>query len=295
MLGVTTTSSFLLLIATVESFTSFHHPPHTLLSGQSPRKGSSSTSDHWRTTMTSSSSRDDVDDRSSSSSSQYHGPLIFPELVIFDLDACFWDQEMYTLSTIPTLSNIITGDLNGRGIGVLGVMSGKAKISLHAGSLVAFQSHYDNKLGSTTKFGFASSADTELAERIGRAALQLLEVVPGVTVWDLVVNKDWDGVDINQIGRRPPLSANKSTTHFPILRELTRVRYDRMLFFDDCTWEDHCGLVERNCKEQNTGKSVVTCCTPFGLGIEEWEDGLEKYAKVYQSIDGVDNYDIKRK
>ena len=28
------------------------------------------------------------------------------------------------------------------------------------------------------------------------------------------------------------MSANKSATHFPILRELTRVRYDRMLFFD---------------------------------------------------------------
>lgn len=79
-----------------------------------------------------------------------------------------------------------------------------------------------------------SSADTELAERIGRATLKLLEVVPGTTVWDLVVKRDWDGEDVNQIGRRPPLSANKSSTHFPILRELTRIRYDRQLFFDDC-------------------------------------------------------------
>jgi magnesium-dependent phosphatase 1 len=239
------------------------------------------------------------DDRRRSSSSHYDGP--FPELVIFDLDACFWDQEMYTLSIIPTASNVILGELNGRGIGVIGVMSGRTKISLHYGSLIAFQSHYDNKytssptVGTSTKFCFASSADTELAERIGRAALQLLEVVPGVTVWDVVVNRDWGGVDINQIGRRPPLSANKSTSHFPILREVTRIRYDRMLFFDDCQWEDHCGIVERVCKEQNTGKGVVTCRTPLGLGIDEWEEGLEKYAKVYQAIDGVDNYDIKKK
>jgi magnesium-dependent phosphatase 1 len=207
---------------------------------------------------------------------------------------------MYTLSIIPTVSNVILGELNGRGTGVVGVMSGRTKISLHTGSLVAFQSHYDNKytsptVGTSTKFCFASSADTELAERIGRAALQLLEVVPGTTVWDLVVKRDWDGVDINQIGRRPPLSANKSTSHFPILREVTRIRYDRMLFFDDCQWEDHCGIVERVCKEQNTGKGVVTCRTPLGLGIDEWEEGLEKYAKVYQAIDGVDNYDIKKK
>lgn len=89
---------------------------------------------------------------------------------------------------------------------------------------------------------FASSADTPQAERIGRAALKLLEVVPGTTVWDLVVGRDWKGEDINQIGRQPPLSSNKSATHFPILRELTKVRYDRMLFFDDCNWGDHCGM-----------------------------------------------------
>jgi hypothetical protein len=48
------------------------------------------------------------------------------------------------------------------------------------------------------------------------------------------------------------------------------------------------------CKEQNTGKGVVTCRTPLGLGIDEWEEGLEKYAKLYQAIDGVDNCDIRR-
>lgn len=66
------------------------------------------------------------------------------------------------------------------------------------------------------------------------ASLKLLEVVPGTTVWDLVVGRDWNGVDVNQIGRQPPLSSNKSATHFPILREKTGIRYDRMLFFDDC-------------------------------------------------------------
>ena len=75
-------TSFLLL-ATNESFTSFHPPPpHTLSSssGQSPR-GSIS---YHRRAMTSDDGCDD--DRIS------HGP--FPELVVFDLDACFWDREM---------------------------------------------------------------------------------------------------------------------------------------------------------------------------------------------------------
>ena len=138
---------------------------------------------------------------------------------------------MYTLSHIPDESNIVKGDLHGRGEGVVGVMSGRNKISLHKGSLIALQAHYDNKYPDM-KVIFASSADTPLAEQIGRASLKLLEVVPGVTVWDLVVGRDWNGDDLNQIGRQPPLSANKSATHFPRLREFTRIRYDRMLFFD---------------------------------------------------------------
>jgi len=216
----------------------------------------------------------------------------FPELTVFDLDACFWDQEMYTLSIIPNESNVVKGDLNGRGDGVAGVISGRRRISLHKGSVVALQNHHDGKYPGM-KVCFASSADTPLAEKIGRAALKLLEVVPGTTVWDLVL-KDWEGEDVNQIGRQPPLSSNKSATHFPMLRELTRVRYDRMLFFDDCQWGDHCGQVERACKESQTGKGPVTVRTPYGLGVEEWEEGLEMYANSYRMIDGLDNYDIKK-
>ena len=207
------------------------------------------------------------------------GEGILPELVVFDLDACFWDQEMYTLSMIPDSSNVVKGDLNGRGEGVVGVMSGRTKISLHKGSLIALQDHYDNKFGDM-KICFASSADTPLAERIGRATLKLLDIVPGYTVWDLVL-RDWNQ-DINQIGRQPPLSSNKAATHFPILRKLTKVRYDRMLFFDDCQWGDHCGMVEASCKESDSGKGPTTVRTPYGLGKKEWEEGLSKYAKTHQ-------------
>ncbi|EJK47854.1 hypothetical protein THAOC_33401, partial [Thalassiosira oceanica] len=47
----------------------------------------------------------------------------FPELTVFDLDACFWDQEMYTLSKVPDETCVVKGDLGGRGEGVIGVMS----------------------------------------------------------------------------------------------------------------------------------------------------------------------------
>jgi magnesium-dependent phosphatase 1 len=55
------------------------------------------------------------------------------------------------------------------------------------------------------------------------------EVIPGMTVWDLVCGRDWDGRDVNQIGRQPPLSSNKAATHFPLLKKATGIRYDRMV------------------------------------------------------------------
>lgn len=201
----------------------------------------------------------------------------YPELVVYDMDACLWDQEMYEMPSVPSSTNVVIGDLNGRGEGVTGVYSGPHKISLHGGSLLSLQDHADGTLFPGMKVAFASSADTPFAEKVGRAALKLLEVLPGLSVWDLVVGRDWDGVDVNQIGRQPPLSSDKSRTHFPRLREATGIGYDRMLFFDDCNWGDHCGMVSAGCREPDSGLAPVTIRTPNGLGIKEWEKGLKTY------------------
>lgn len=200
----------------------------------------------------------------------------YPELVVFDLDACFWDQEMFEMSQLP--DRTATGDLNGKGEGVIGAYSGRNKISMHKGSMIALQEHADGVLYPGMKVCFASSADTPFAEKVGRATLKLLEVVPGMTVWDLVM-RDWDNQDVNQIGRQPPLSSNKAQSHFPRLRELTGISYDKMLFFDDCNWGDHCGMVARACMEN--GKSVVTHRTPSGLREADWRKGLELYQKAH--------------
>lgn len=100
----------------------------------------------------------------------------YPELLVYDMDACLWDKEMYEMSSLP--SSTVMGDLNGRGEGVVGVMSGRDKISLHKGSLISLQEHYDGKYPGM-KIAMASSADTPFAEKVGRAALKMLEVVPG--------------------------------------------------------------------------------------------------------------------
>ena len=65
-----------------------------------------------------------------------------PTLCVFDLDACLWDKEMYEMPEIPDAAkDAVRGDLNGRGEGVKGVMSGRYRISLHAGALLALQGH----------------------------------------------------------------------------------------------------------------------------------------------------------
>lgn len=61
----------------------------------------------------------------------------YPELIVYDLDACLWDKEMFEMDHMP--GKTVRGDLNGRGDGVLGVMSGRDKISLHKGSLISLQ------------------------------------------------------------------------------------------------------------------------------------------------------------
>ena len=193
---------------------------------------------------------------------------------------------------MPALpSKAVKGDLNGRGEGVLGVMSGGHQISLHKGSLKGMQEHADGKYGGM-KVIFASSADTPFAEKIGRASLKMLEVLPGLTAWDLVVGRDWKGEDFNQIGRQPPLSSNKAATHFPRLRELTGIRYDRMLFFDDCNWGDHCGNVQNRCKEPDSNTGPAIHRTPYGLREADWQKGLENYAAQAKKLGVVQEQEL---
>jgi magnesium-dependent phosphatase 1 len=196
-------------------------------------------------------------------------PVLIPELIVLDLDDCVWSPEMFTLEAMP--SDPVRGDLGGRGEGVVGVRSGAETIRVFPGALRALQDVWDGTVAS--RLAVASSADTPFAAAIARDALQILEVVPGVSV-RTVLDRGWpDGFAGHRlIGRTPPLSSDKSRTHFPLLREHTGVAYDAMLFFDDSNWSDHCGIVERNCP------GVVAQRTPRGLQYDEFLAGLKKFA-----------------
>jgi magnesium-dependent phosphatase 1 len=201
---------------------------------------------------------------------------VVPELIVFDLDMCMWSPEMYTLDTIPSKKDGISGSLgDGVGDGVIAVKSDAEQIRLFGGALQVLQDIHNGHLGEV-RIAAASSADTPRAASIARAALDLLEVVPGVTARS-VFGRGWpEGFDGNlQIGRTPPLSSDKASTHFPILKQQTGISYDKMVFFDDCNWGNHCAAVEKGCP------GVVTQRTPRGMQINEFRAALDKYEKRY--------------
>ena len=115
-----------------------------------------------------------------------------PQLVVLDLDMCVWSPEMYERDDLPTFDSVRRGDLNGRGDGVVGVYSGSRLITLFRGALTALQEVRDGSHPGM-KLAAASSAGTPRAEEIGRAAMEGLEVVPGVTVHDVLTQDFSDG------------------------------------------------------------------------------------------------------
>eukprot|EP01013_Petalomonas_cantuscygni_P000669 TRINITY_DN1067_c0_g2_i5.p1 TRINITY_DN1067_c0_g2~~TRINITY_DN1067_c0_g2_i5.p1 ORF type:complete len:175 (+),score=22.89 TRINITY_DN1067_c0_g2_i5:222-746(+) len=132
----------------------------------------------------------------------------------------------------------------------------------------------------------ASTAVSPEAVAIAHSALRLLEVFPGRTVCDLL-NVGWPtapGMSTTSrgvasphllIGRSAPLSPSKSQSHFPLLRSGLSVPYDRMIFFDDCTWDDHCADVMRTCP------GVVAVATPDGLSPETFTECLRRFASQH--------------
>eukprot|EP00457_Paulinella_chromatophora_P008240 gb/GEZN01008270.1/.p1 GENE.gb/GEZN01008270.1/~~gb/GEZN01008270.1/.p1 ORF type:complete len:441 (-),score=75.63 gb/GEZN01008270.1/:40-1362(-) len=194
-----------------------------------------------------------------------------PELFVFDLDDCLWTPEMYTLYELP--HEAVIGDLNGRGKGVLGVRSGNDVIRLHPGALQVLQLIADGAFPHS-RMAVASSANTPLAEECAAYALTHLEVLPGVTVDEILSRGFATGFTGNrQIGRTGKLSPDKRG-HFKYIKEETGVDWAGMVFFDDNNWEDNVGRVEQSCP------GVVGEATPHGLTLELFQKCLEGYAEA---------------
>ena len=49
-----------------------------------------------------------------------------------------------------------------------------------------------------------------------------------------------------------------------------------------------CGMVANGCREPDTKQGPATVRTPYGLGVKEWEQGLQAYAKQAEKLAGVE-------
>lgn len=204
-----------------------------------------------------------------------------PELLVFDLDECLWTPEMYTLNSEPTIK--IEGDLHDKGKGVIALSGNRYRenIKLYPDALHILQYLYLNNYHNM-KISIASSADTPLATRCAYKSLELLEILPNISLRE-VINNSWKNTPYYtnsltstsspylQIGRTPPLSSNKGKTHLKIISHSLSISFDKMLFYDDCNWSDNCQQAEEHCPNITTQK------TPHGMTIDDFFKGLEKY------------------
>jgi magnesium-dependent phosphatase 1 len=104
-------------------------------------------------------------------------------------------------------------------------------------------------------------ASSSLEPSYSRMCLDGLEILLGRTMRDMI--------QYDEIGRTGHLSADKRR-HFRHLHRASGVPYHEMLFFDDCNWGDHCGVVTREF-------GVVSQPTPAGLTVRDFEQGLQRY------------------
>ena len=196
---------------------------------------------------------------------------VFPELIVFDCDMCLWSPEMYELgSSLPTTS--VQGNLGDKGRGTRGAANTEGDVvELFDGALAVLQDFALGKFGKKCRIAAASSADNAMAVRCAHECMRRLEVLPGKNMSVVFSNGFPEGFHGNlQIGREGKLSSNK-TTHFRELQKETGIKFENMLFFDDCNWGDNCKIV---------GKlGVTTMRTPRGLTRDEFQEGLVAYRR----------------
>eukprot|EP00931_Biecheleriopsis_adriatica_P083181 TRINITY_DN56737_c0_g1_i1.p1 TRINITY_DN56737_c0_g1~~TRINITY_DN56737_c0_g1_i1.p1 ORF type:complete len:182 (-),score=37.46 TRINITY_DN56737_c0_g1_i1:4-549(-) len=179
---------------------------------------------------------------------------MLPELIVFDLDACLWSPEMYELRASPTTYSSERG----------GVIAGRDTVRLFPGAKVVLKRLLTDDSFKDVRIGVASST-TEPA-----FASTCLEVLPV------------DGARPEKLAQmisfRQIYPGSKGQQHFPKLKEESGIAYDKMVFFDDCTYGDNCANVASHCP------GVLCVRTPDGLTEEAFDLALAAFAEGKKGV-----------
>ena len=177
---------------------------------------------------------------------------------------------MHELPGLPSVP--IRGDLGDGQQGVVGLQVPRrgrtSTVELYPG---ARQALYRLATDPAYRGIVLAAASTSLEPRYSDACLRALEILPHLTLHDMLAYRE--------IGRTGRLDSDKRT-HFRLLHESSGIPYAEMLFFDDCNWGDHVGRVQQ-------AHGVVGQRTPHGLTLAEFEQGLARYRKHAQERDAA--------
>lgn len=165
-----------------------------------------------------------------------------PKLIVYDLDDTVWFPELYMISGAPftKLDAGHAADVRGEVVGVY--PAARASMSL-------VREHEKFKLRGT-QIAFASRTHR------GKWARWLMDA------FELE-----DGVSMSRAASWVDIASGSKVHHFARLRDLSRARYDEMLFFDN---------ERQNCVEvANLGVRTVYC--NGGFTADAWRRGLRLF------------------
>mmetsp|Transcript_59009 Transcript_59009/g.175565 ORF Transcript_59009/g.175565 Transcript_59009/m.175565 type:complete len:199 (-) Transcript_59009:49-645(-) len=171
------------------------------------------------------------------------GPL--PELVVFDLDACLWDPEMYQLRDPDGPFEFDKG----RNVAVA---SSGEEVHLLGHTPAVFTELATAPCWKSSRVAVASCCDAPDSARFLLGAFLMAD--GSRPLGDIL---SW--VEIRFGSKRE---------HFRRIQRESGIPFQKMLFFDDQFG---------NCREV-ADLGVVTQRTPLGLTKDAWEEGLHRFA-----------------
>jgi hypothetical protein len=130
---------------------------------------------------------------------------------------------MYQLQAKPSIP--VEGDLtptNTRGVVGMKVPPNGPTVKLFNGARKALYELVTDPMYAGIILAAASSSEEP---SYSHACLEAIEILPGLTLRQIISH--------DQIGRTGQLSPNKKS-HFRLLQEESGIKFEEMLFFDDC-------------------------------------------------------------